>query len=110
MPQMARFITFSPEHRKFTSHFVFNVQIFIIELKQQHLPQISNKYYYLVLLNRYDEGRISQTGNAQSTCAVSIKRGLQADNGTWTCEIAVLDRNHKVQSLKANIDVVVTGT
>ena len=71
---------------------------------------MSDQCYYLIHFIRYEEGRISQTGNAQFSCAISIKRGLQTDNGTWICQISVLDENTHVQSLKANIDVVVTGT
>ena len=71
---------------------------------------MSDQCYYLIHFIRYEEGRISQTGNAQSSCAISIKNGLETDNGTWICQISVVDKYTHVQSLKAHIDVVVTGT
>ena len=43
------------------------------------------------------------------TCAISIKKAQQNDNGKWTCHVSTADWDNNGHTRVANIDVTVLG-
>ena len=57
----------------------------------------------------YENGRVSQTGDGQSTCAVAIKKPRDTDNGKWTCQITTADAGNNIVSATSDIEVTISG-
>ena len=57
----------------------------------------------------YENGRITQKGDGQSTCGASINKAQESDNGKWTCQISVMDTTNNPYTSTADINVTVSS-
>ena len=57
----------------------------------------------------YEGGRVRQTGDTKSSCAVAIKKAQDSDNGEWQCHVSSVETNDRDLAFTACIDVTVTG-
>jgi len=55
----------------------------------------------------YENGRVAQQGDGQSTCAVAINKAQDSDNGKWKCQISVMDATNNAVQSTADVDVTV---
>ena len=75
--------------------------IFIVDDTQG----ILTRYVYF----SYEGGRITQKGDGSKTCAVSVSKAMDGDNGKWTCQISTMDKANNADSSSADVDVTVAG-
>ena len=55
----------------------------------------------------YEGGRVRQTGDTKSSCAIAIKEAQDSDNGKWQCQVSRKDANNDFVAYTADIDVTV---
>ena len=57
----------------------------------------------------YENGRVKQKGDLSKQCAMVVEKAHDSDNGTWTCQISMMDSNNNANSTSADVHVKVTG-
>ena len=65
--------------------------------------------HQICLIFSYEDGRVAQKGDGQSTCAVAISKAQDSDNGKWTCQVSVMDATNNAVTSSADVDVTVAG-
>merc|ERR1711994_1115116 len=67
----------------------------------------AGKFFQLWPGASYEDGRVAQKGDGQSTCAVAISKAQDSDNGKWTCQVSVMDATNNAVTSSADVDVTV---
>jgi hypothetical protein len=67
----------------------------------------SGNAYILWAGASYEGGRITQKVDGSKTCAVSVSKAMDGDNGKWTCQISTMDKANNADSSSADVDVTV---
>ena len=57
----------------------------------------------------YESGRISQHGDNDRQCGISVNKAVEEDNGKWKCQVTFSDDSDNAALKMREIDVTVTG-
>ena len=78
----------------------------IFEIKTQVLIIIHGICIYLC---SYESGRISQHGDADRQCGISVNKAVDEDNGKWKCQVTSIDASGNAVPATREVDVTVAS-
>jgi len=67
----------------------------------------AGKTYVLWSGANYESGRISQHGDADRQCGISVNKAVDEDNGKWKCQVTSIDASGNAVPATREVDVTV---